>query len=36
VLLGSLVRGESPAPEAYFGGLVVLAGVTMALRVGKR
>jgi drug/metabolite transporter (DMT)-like permease len=36
VLLGSLVRGESPAPETYLGGLVVLVGVTMALRVGKK
>jgi drug/metabolite transporter (DMT)-like permease len=36
VLLGSLVRGESPAPEAYLGGLIVLVGVTVALRVGRR
>lgn len=35
VVLGSLVRGESPAPETYLGGLVVLAGVTMALRAGR-
>lgn len=35
VILGSLIRRESPAPETYLGGAVVIAAVALALRVGR-
>ena len=35
VIVGAIVRGESPAPATYFGGAFVLAGVAAALFAGQ-
>jgi drug/metabolite transporter (DMT)-like permease len=35
VILGAIAKGESPAPGTYLGGLLVLGGVAVSLRVGK-
>lgn len=35
VILGAIVRAESPAPATYFGAVLVLAGVAVALFAGR-
>ena len=36
VTVGSLVRGESPAPETYGGAVLVMVGVFVSLFGGRR
>jgi drug/metabolite transporter (DMT)-like permease len=35
VILGAIVRDESPAPATYLGGLLVLGAVAVSLRAGR-